>query len=136
MNTTRMRPHVVMVMLSLVVWGVRMWRCRAADPSEHDVRNPNPIHVKCVTPYVHGRISRTADSIPCQPRLESCDCKKFNVTDHQAHPVQRHSITLILQDDESLPSTTLSKMSVLLETSAGDIVIDLLVDYAPRLCEK
>jgi peptidyl-prolyl cis-trans isomerase-like 4 len=27
-------------------------------------------------------------------------------------------------------------MSVLLETSAGDIVIDLLVDYAPKLCEK
>ena len=29
-----------------------------------------------------------------------------------------------------------SAMSVLLETSAGDIVIDLLVDYAPKLCEK
>jgi peptidyl-prolyl cis-trans isomerase-like 4 len=28
------------------------------------------------------------------------------------------------------------KMSVLLETSAGDIVIDLLVDYAPKMCEK
>lgn len=27
-------------------------------------------------------------------------------------------------------------MSVLLETSAGDVVIDLLVDYAPRLCEN
>lgn len=27
-------------------------------------------------------------------------------------------------------------MSVLLETSAGDIVIDLLVDYAPKLCEN
>ncbi|KAH6627287.1 RNA binding protein [Chaetomium sp. MPI-SDFR-AT-0129] len=27
-------------------------------------------------------------------------------------------------------------MSVLLETSAGDIVIDLLVDYAPRMCEN
>lgn len=27
-------------------------------------------------------------------------------------------------------------MSVLLETSAGDIVIDLLVDYAPKMCEK
>lgn len=27
-------------------------------------------------------------------------------------------------------------MSVLLETSAGDIVIDLLVDYVPRMCEK
>lgn len=27
-------------------------------------------------------------------------------------------------------------MSVLLETSAGDIVIDLLVDHAPKLCEK
>jgi hypothetical protein len=27
-------------------------------------------------------------------------------------------------------------MSVLLETSAGDIVVDLLVDYAPALCEK
>lgn len=27
-------------------------------------------------------------------------------------------------------------MSVLLETSSGDIVIDLLVDYAPKLCEK
>jgi len=29
-----------------------------------------------------------------------------------------------------------AKMSVLLETSAGDIVIDLLVDYAPKMCEK
>lgn len=28
------------------------------------------------------------------------------------------------------------RMSVLLETSAGDIVIDLLVDYAPKMCEK
>ncbi|TVY37202.1 Peptidyl-prolyl cis-trans isomerase-like [Lachnellula occidentalis] len=27
-------------------------------------------------------------------------------------------------------------MSVLLETSAGDIVIDLLVDYSPKLCEN
>jgi hypothetical protein len=27
-------------------------------------------------------------------------------------------------------------MSVLLETSAGDIVMDLLVDHAPKLCEK
>jgi hypothetical protein len=27
-------------------------------------------------------------------------------------------------------------MSVLLETSAGDIVIDLLIEYAPKLCEK
>lgn len=27
-------------------------------------------------------------------------------------------------------------MSVILETSAGDIVIDLLVDYAPKLCEN
>ncbi|KAG0652812.1 Peptidyl-prolyl cis-trans isomerase [Hyphodiscus hymeniophilus] len=27
-------------------------------------------------------------------------------------------------------------MSVILETSAGDIVIDLLVDYSPRLCEN
>jgi len=31
---------------------------------------------------------------------------------------------------------TASTMSVLLETSAGDIVIDLLVDYAPKMCEK
>ncbi|KAG4426893.1 Peptidyl-prolyl cis-trans isomerase cyp6, partial [Cadophora sp. M221] len=27
-------------------------------------------------------------------------------------------------------------MSVLLETSAGDIVIDLLTDYSPKLCEN
>ena len=27
-------------------------------------------------------------------------------------------------------------MSVLIETSAGDLVVDLLVDYAPKLCEK
>ncbi|KAK0629455.1 cyclophilin-like domain-containing protein [Bombardia bombarda] len=27
-------------------------------------------------------------------------------------------------------------MSVLLETSAGDIVVDLLVDYAPKMCEN
>jgi hypothetical protein len=31
---------------------------------------------------------------------------------------------------------TIPIMSVLLETSAGDIVIDLLVDYSPKLCEK
>ena len=31
---------------------------------------------------------------------------------------------------------SLLKMSVLLETSAGDIVIDLLVEHAPKLCEK
>jgi hypothetical protein len=34
-------------------------------------------------------------------------------------------------------STTLPvTMSVLVETTAGDIVIDLLVDNAPKLCEK
>jgi hypothetical protein len=33
-----------------------------------------------------------------------------------------------------VPSPT--AMSVLIETTAGDIVIDLLVDYAPKLCEK
>ena len=27
-------------------------------------------------------------------------------------------------------------LSVLIETSSGDIVIDLLVDYAPKICEK
>ena len=27
-------------------------------------------------------------------------------------------------------------MSVLLETTAGDIVVDLLVEHAPKLCEK
>ena len=27
-------------------------------------------------------------------------------------------------------------MSVLLETSLGDLVVDLLVDHAPRACEK
>ena len=31
---------------------------------------------------------------------------------------------------------TNGNMSVLLETSVGDIVIDLLVDFAPRSCEK
>jgi hypothetical protein len=31
---------------------------------------------------------------------------------------------------------SIATMSVLLETSAGDIVIDLLVDYSPKLCEK
>ena len=27
-------------------------------------------------------------------------------------------------------------MSVILETSLGDLVVDLLVDNAPKLCEK
>jgi hypothetical protein len=31
---------------------------------------------------------------------------------------------------------TLHIMSVLLETSLGDLVIDLLVDYAPKASEK
>ena len=34
------------------------------------------------------------------------------------------------------PSSKPTKMSVLLETSVGDIVIDLLVDFAPKSCEK
>lgn len=33
-------------------------------------------------------------------------------------------------------SLFLSDMSVLLETSLGDIVVDLFVDAAPKLCEK
>lgn len=33
-------------------------------------------------------------------------------------------------------TSVVAEMSVLLETSAGDIVIDLLVDYAPKLCEN
>jgi peptidyl-prolyl cis-trans isomerase-like 4 len=31
---------------------------------------------------------------------------------------------------------TTQTMSVLLETSLGDIIIDLLVDDAPKCCEK
>lgn len=34
------------------------------------------------------------------------------------------------------PSRPTPAMSVLVETSVGDIVIDLLVDHAPKLCEK
>ena len=33
-------------------------------------------------------------------------------------------------------SHSICKMSCLLETSCGDIVIDLLLDYAPKACEK
>jgi len=36
----------------------------------------------------------------------------------------------------ALFATTTEKMSVLLETSAGDITIDLYVDEAPKACEK
>jgi hypothetical protein len=34
------------------------------------------------------------------------------------------------------PPSTAAIMSVLLETSLGDITIDLLVDDAPKCCEK
>lgn len=52
--------------------------------------------------------------------------------------------TSLLDDDRLLPPTEPSaaiqadppNMSVLLETSAGDITIDLLVDDAPTCCEK
>lgn len=43
--------------------------------------------------------------------------------------------SLYLQDNKPIKSIP-TIMSVLLETSAGDIVIDLLVDYSPKLCEK
>lgn len=36
----------------------------------------------------------------------------------------------------ALFATSIAKMSVLLETSAGDITIDLYVDEAPKACEK
>lgn len=36
----------------------------------------------------------------------------------------------------ALSATASAKMSVLLETSAGDITIDLYVDEAPKACEK
>ena len=47
--------------------------------------------------------------------------------------VFKYSITLLNRQKYHARENV---MSVLLETSAGDIVIDLLVDYAPKLCEK
>jgi hypothetical protein len=49
----------------------------------------------------------------------------------------QHAATLsLLAASRKLPRFLSFEMSVLLETSAGDIVIDLLVDYAPKMCEK
>jgi hypothetical protein len=42
-----------------------------------------------------------------------------------------------LSTDILIPTdVTLVAMSVLLETSLGDLVIDLLVDSSPKACEK
>lgn len=109
-----------------------MCPCRAADPSDRDVHNPNPNAGKSVISHVHVRQIQ----FHLWHRAWNVAIATSSTSPSIRLPVQRHSITQILQDDESLPPTTLSKMSVLLETSAGDIVIDLLVDYAPRLCEK
>ncbi|KAJ3472168.1 hypothetical protein NLG97_g11226 [Lecanicillium saksenae] len=40
-----------------------------------------------------------------------------------------------LKEQQAHPRTN-ATMSVLLETTVGDIVIDLLVEHAPKLCEK
>lgn len=37
---------------------------------------------------------------------------------------------------ERIPAPACATMSVLLETSSGDVVVDLLVDHAPKLCEN
>lgn len=37
---------------------------------------------------------------------------------------------------KQIAQSSTATMSVLLETSLGDIVIDLQVDYAPKCCEK
>lgn len=48
--------------------------------------------------------------------------------------VNSNEISIRTPYSPSLPPP--SSMSVLLETSVGDIVIDLLADYAPKCCEK
>lgn len=40
------------------------------------------------------------------------------------------------RDTGRVTNTTIQTMSVLLETSLGDIVIDLLTESSPRACEK
>lgn len=47
-----------------------------------------------------------------------------------------HSMKQLQRNKHSATAPCLSIMSVLLETSLGDITIDLLVDEAPKCCEK
>lgn len=54
------------------------------------------------------------------------------MSDHRDHPKQYSEAGIGCSKKES----DVGIMSVLLETSAGDIVIDLLVDYAPKECES
>lgn len=49
---------------------------------------------------------------------------------------QPRTLTLDRYVDVGGVFMTLGVMSVLLETSLGDIVLDLLVDEAPKACEK
>lgn len=49
---------------------------------------------------------------------------------------RKHMEHIFLRQTPNTHANLLRTMSVLLETSLGDITIDLLVDDAPKCCEK
>jgi hypothetical protein len=55
---------------------------------------------------------------------------------HRACTLKRSTSTSLLSIQPCFCGSTNYSMSVLLETSAGDITIDLLVKEAPKCCEK
>ncbi len=67
-------------------------------------------------------------------RLGLCGCGTS--TSELRRENQRAAVAAVDTGPRHARSYQAAGMSVLLETSAGDIVIDLLVDYAPKLCEK
>lgn len=101
-----------------------------------------------LTLTLHSTASRSSFSDVCRvgsftPRNSAIQhhvCDKLPTPDHaQSQHLSQHPsglqffryISHLLHLRGPTP-----KMSVLLETSAGDIVIDLLVDYVPKMCEK
>lgn len=68
------------------------------------------------------------------PRQKSASRIIFNLENVNTSP--HHTVHAIHVPLEVRLSSLHTTMAVLLETSAGDIVIDLKVSEAPKLCEK
>lgn len=82
-----------------------------------------------VDPGPPNSINLTPDTLRNKSTIASPrDCGSAK----QLYSIRQSSPPWYNKNRNSPPPT----MSVLLETSAGDIVIDLLVDYAPKLCEN